>query len=91
LVHGGGKKATYIADKLGIKTEMKNGRRITNADSLEVITMVYAGLLNKTIVAKLQALNTNALGLSGADCNAITSKKEPLAISILALLEILKT
>ncbi len=62
LVHGGGKKATFIASKLGIESKMVNGRRITDAKTLEVITMVYGGLVNKNVVAKLQALQTNAIG-----------------------------
>lgn len=78
LVHGGGKRATHIASKLGIESKMINGRRITDADTLEVITMVYGGLVNKNIVAKLQALNTNAIGLTGADVNSITSDKRPV-------------
>jgi acetylglutamate kinase len=75
LVHGGGKRATHIATKLGIESKMVNGRRITDAETLEVITMVYAGLVNKNIVAKLQALRTNAIGLTGADMNSIQSNK----------------
>ncbi len=75
LVHGGGKRATHIAAKLGIESKMVNGRRITDAETLEVITMVYGGLVNKNVVAKLQALNTNAIGLTGADVNSITSDK----------------
>ena len=75
LVHGGGKRATLIASKLGIDSKMINGRRITDAETLEVITMVYGGLVNKNIVAKLQALKTNALGLTGADVNSIKSDK----------------
>ncbi|MFY0712586.1 acetylglutamate kinase [Seonamhaeicola sp. NFXS20] len=78
LVHGGGKRATHIASKLGVESKMINGRRITDADTLEVITMVYGGLVNKNIVAQLQALNINALGLTGADINSITSKKRPV-------------
>ena len=78
LVHGGGKRATHIASKLGIESKMINGRRITDADTLEVITMVYGGLVNKNVVAKLQALNTNAIGLTGADINSITSEKRPV-------------
>lgn len=78
LVHGGGKRATHIATKLGIESKMINGRRITDADTLEVITMVYGGLVNKNIVAKLQALNTNAIGLTGADINSIKSDKRPV-------------
>ena len=75
LVHGGGKRATAMASKLGIESKLFNGRRITNLETLEVITMVYGGLVNKNIVAKLQALQTNAIGLSGADINSIKSDK----------------
>lgn len=75
LVHGGGKKGSEISRRLGIEPQMVDGRRITDAATLEVVTMVYAGLLNKTVVAKLQALGCNAIGLSGADGNAILSKK----------------
>ncbi len=75
LVHGGGKLATKLAAKLGIKSKMTSGRRITDAKSLEVITMVYGGLTNKNIVAKLQALGTNAIGLSGADGNTVQAHK----------------
>ncbi|MEP5341228.1 MAG: acetylglutamate kinase [Algibacter sp.] len=78
LVHGGGKRATHIASKLGIESKMINGRRITDADTLEVITMVYGGLVNKNVVAKLQALNIDAIGLTGADINSITSDKRPV-------------
>ena len=78
LVHGGGKLATQLAGKLGIETKMNEGRRITDAETIKVITMVYGGLVNKTIVAKLQANNCNALGLSGADLNSIQSVKRPV-------------
>ena len=78
LVHGGGKRATHIASKLGIESKMVNGRRITDAETLEVITMVYGGLVNKNIVAKLQALQVDAIGLSGADINSIQSEKRPV-------------
>jgi len=78
LVHGGGKSATKLATKLGIESKMTNGRRITDTKSLEVITMVYGGLTNKNIVAKLQAFGTNAIGLSGADGNAIQAHKRPV-------------
>ena len=78
LVHGGGKRATHIASKLGIESKMVNGRRITDAETLEVITMVYGGLVNKNVVAKLQALNTDAIGLTGADINSIKSEKRPV-------------
>lgn len=75
LVHGGGKKASEILTKMGIEPKMVGGRRITDAESLEVITMVYGGLANKNIVAQLQANNCNAIGLSGADANMITAHK----------------
>ncbi len=75
LVHGGGKKGSEISRRLGIEPQMFEGRRITDAATLEVVTMVYAGLLNKTVVAKLQALGCNAIGLSGPDGNVILSKK----------------
>ncbi|MGC6432167.1 MAG: acetylglutamate kinase [Jejuia sp.] len=78
LVHGGGKRATQIASKLGVESKMINGRRITDADTLEVITMVYGGLVNKNIVAKLQSLDIDAIGLTGADVNSIYSKKRPV-------------
>ena len=78
LVHGGGKRATAMASKLGIESKLFNGRRITNLETLEVITMVYGGLVNKNIVAKLQALQTNAIGLSGADINSIKSDKRSI-------------
>ncbi len=75
LVHGGGKLATELGKKLGITSKYIGGRRITEAQTLEVITMVYAGLTNKNIVAELQANNCNAIGLSGADGNAIQAHK----------------
>lgn len=78
LVHGGGKRATHIASKLGITSKMIDGRRITDAETLEVITMVYGGLVNKNIVAKLQALQEDAIGLTGADINSIQSDKRPV-------------
>ncbi len=78
LVHGGGKKATQILKKMGIAPKMEGGRRITDAESLEVVTMVYGGLTNKTIVAQLQALACNAIGLSGADADAIRAHKRPV-------------
>ena len=77
LVHGGGRKATKMAERLGIETQMVNGRRITDSDMLEVVTMVYGGLVNKNLVARLQANGINALGLTGADANAIRSHKRP--------------
>lgn len=75
LVHGGGVIATEVAGKLGIKSEMIEGRRVTNQETLDVVTMVYGGLINKKIVAKLQSLGVNSLGLTGADMNLIKSKK----------------
>ncbi len=78
LVHGGGKKASEVLSKMGIEPKMKAGRRITDAESLEVITMVYGGLTNKNIVAKLQAYNCNAIGLSGADGDTIQAHKRPV-------------
>ena len=78
LVHGGGKRATNIALKLGIESKMINGRRITDKETLEVITMVYGGLVNKNVVAKLQALQIDAIGLTGADINSIQSDKRPV-------------
>ena len=75
LVHGGGKRATAMASKLGIESKMVNGRRITDKETLEVITMVYGGLVNKNMVAKLQALQIDAIGLTGADINSIKSNK----------------
>lgn len=78
LVHGGGRTATDIATKLGIESKMVGGRRITDAQTLKVVTMVYGGLINKDIVAKLQAKGNNALGLTGADLNCILSDKRPV-------------
>ena len=78
LVHGGGKKATAWAEKLGIPVQMKDGRRITDAATLQLITGLYAGQVNKNIVAQLQGMNCNAMGLSGADANAIQAVKRPV-------------
>lgn len=78
LVHGGGKLATQLASKLGIASKMVNGRRITDAETLDIITMVYAGLTNKNIVAKLQSKHCNAIGLSGADADSIQAHKRPV-------------
>ena len=77
LVHGGGRKATKMAERLGIETQMVNGRRITDASMLEVVTMVYGGLVNKNLVARLQAEGVNALGLTGADADIIHSHRRP--------------
>jgi len=78
LVHGGGRSATRLAERLGIESRMVNGRRITDRETLDVVTMVYGGLVNKNIVAGLQALGINALGLTGADLNIIRSRKRPV-------------
>ena len=78
LIHGGGRSATRIAEKLGIESKMVDGRRITDEETLKVVTMVYGGLVNKNIVAGLQARGVNALGLTGADCNIITAHKRPV-------------
>lgn len=75
LIHGGGKLATELAADLGIKQKLIDGRRVTDAATLKVITMVYAGSINKNIVAKLQSFDCNALGLSGADANLISADK----------------
>lgn len=78
LIHGGGKIATKIGDQLGIESKYINGRRITDAATLDVVTMVYGGLVNKQIIAKLQTLNCNAMGFTGADGNLIQAKKRPV-------------
>jgi acetylglutamate kinase len=78
LVHGGGKKATAMAEKMDIPVQMVEGRRITDAQNLDIITMLYGGKINKNIVAQLQNLGCNALGLSGADGNAIQAVKRPV-------------
>lgn len=75
LVHGGGKLATTLADKLGVEQKLINGRRITDKDTLDIVAMVYAGGINKNIVAKLQQKDCNAIGFSGADGNVIQAKK----------------
>ena len=78
LVHGGGRRATQVAASLGIESKMVNGRRITDAEMLNVVTMVYGGLVNKNLVARLQKNGVNALGLTGADMDVIRSHKRPL-------------
>ncbi|MDR2118841.1 MAG: acetylglutamate kinase [Tannerellaceae bacterium] len=78
LVHGGGSLATQLAERLGVESRMVNGRRITDKETLRIVTMVYGGLINKHIVAGLQALGMNALGLTGADMNLIRSDKRPV-------------
>lgn len=78
LIHGGGKIATQVAAKLGVETTMVDGRRITDRAMLDVVTMVYGGLVNKQMVAQLQALDVNAIGLTGADAGTILAKKRPV-------------
>lgn len=78
LVHGGGKAATNVAEKLGVETRMVEGRRITDAAMLEIVTMVYGGLVNKKVVAGLQARNLNAAGFTGADLDLIRARKRPV-------------
>ena len=78
LVHGGGKSATSLAKKLGVKTGMIGGRRITSSEMLDVAVMVYGGLINKNIVARCQAMGMNAVGLTGADLNIIKAVKRPV-------------
>jgi len=78
LVHGGGKTASDMGRRLGIVPKMTEGRRITDAETLELVTMVYGGLVNKRIVAQLQAIGENAIGLSGADANVLKAVKRPV-------------
>lgn len=78
LVHGGGKIATAIGDKLGIQSKYIDGRRITDSETIDLVTMVYGGLVNKKIVATLQSMQCNAIGLSGADANVLPAKKRPV-------------
>ena len=78
LVHGGGRSATALAARLGIESKMVDGRRITDAETLKVVTMVYGGLVNKNIVAGLQARGINAIGLTGTDCDVMRSDKRPV-------------
>ena len=78
MVHGGGVMASRFGESMGIMPEMIDGRRITDKDTLDMVTMVYAGLISKTVVAKLQALKVNAIGLTGADGNLIRSVKRPV-------------
>ncbi|MEO6549084.1 MAG: acetylglutamate kinase [Ferruginibacter sp.] len=78
LIHGGGKIATKIGDQLGIQSQYINGRRITDEATIDLVTMVYGGLINKNIVAKLQSMQCNAIGLTGADANLIRATKRPV-------------
>ena len=88
LVHGGGKMATALSAQLGIPQQMINGRRITDEATLRVVTMVYAGLINKNIVAGLQANRCNAFGICGADGDAIRAHKRINAVQDLSLIHI---
>jgi acetylglutamate kinase len=78
LVHGGGRSASRLAEEMGINSRFIEGRRITDEKMLQIVTMVYSGLVNKNIVAQLQALNIDAIGLSGADMNVVLSVKRPV-------------
>ncbi|MBS1272214.1 MAG: Acetylglutamate kinase [Candidatus Marinimicrobia bacterium] len=79
LVHGGGSKATSVAESLGVNVQMTDGRRITGAEMLEVVTMVYGGLINKNLVAQLQNRGCNAIGLTGADADIIHAHRREIA------------
>jgi acetylglutamate kinase len=79
LIHGGGKLATRMAEKMGVPQQMIDGRRLTDAETLKIVTMVYAGYINKNIVARLQSLHCNAVGITGADGNSILSHKREKA------------
>ncbi|TAH22698.1 MAG: acetylglutamate kinase [Cytophagales bacterium] len=78
LIHGGGKIASQLADKLGLEVKMHKGRRITDQEMLDVVLMVYGGLINKNIVSQLQSLQCNSIGLTGADMNVIRAIKRPV-------------
>ncbi len=78
LIHGGGKIATKLGEQLGIESNYVNGRRITDAQTIDLVTMVYGGLVNKQLVAALQALGCNAIGLTGADGNIMKATKRPV-------------
>jgi len=78
LVHGGGKVATQVSESMGVEARMIDGRRITDIETLRIVTMVYGGLVNKNIVAQLQRYGNNAIGLTGADGNFIRAKKRPV-------------
>lgn len=78
LVHGGGKIATAVGEKLGIVSKYVDGRRMTDDGTIDLVTMVYGGLVNKQIVAKLQSINCNAIGITGADANLLPAKKRPV-------------
>lgn len=78
LVHGGGRLATTMAERMGVETHMINGRRVTNKETLDIVTMVYGGLINKQVVAQLQTMGVNAIGLTGVDGGWMKAVKRPL-------------
>ena len=78
LVHGGGRLATTMAERLGVKTQMIDGRRVTDKETLDIVTMVYGGLVNKQVVAQLQTMGVNAIGMTGADGGWMKSVKRPI-------------
>jgi acetylglutamate kinase len=78
LIHGGGKIATRIGDQLGIESKYVDGRRITDEQTIDLVTMVYGGLVNKKVVAELQTLQCNAIGITGADANLVPAQKRPV-------------
>ena len=78
LVHGGGRLATTLADRLGVETQMIDGRRVTDKETLDIVTMVYGGLVNKQVVAQLQTMGVNAIGLTGVDGGWMKSVKRPI-------------
>ena len=78
LVHGGGRLATTMAERLGVETQMIDGRRVTDKETLDIVTMVYGGLVNKQVVAQLQTMGVNAIGMTGADGGWMKSVKRPI-------------
>ena len=78
LVHGGGRLATTMADRLGVETHMIDGRRVTDKETLDIVTMVYGGLVNKQVVAQLQTMGVNAIGMTGADGGWMKAVKRPI-------------
>ena len=78
LVHGGGRLATTMAERLGVETQMIDGRRVTDKETLDIVTMVYGGLINKQVVAQLQTMGVNAIGLTGADGGWMKAVKRPM-------------
>ena len=78
LVHGGGRLATSMAERLGVETQMIDGRRVTDKETLDIVTMVYGGLVNKQVVAQLQTMGVNAIGMTGADGGWMKAVKRPI-------------